>query len=165
MLVVYSRVLCKGCALQVTHGGRAASEMFLARAQTSGGERQQQQQQAAPSPARDSSSLSRRPPFSSLFPSHRRHPSPTPLQGAHTQRRRQFNSSISSRLFPFSISFFLAARRKPIYSSWKWWDQTRWEWIGHPSPQEPRCQSLRNPSTTTTLRLSYITAAPYHLPK
>lgn len=93
-------------------------------------------------------------------------PLPHPLaRRTHTQRRRQFNSSISSRLFPFSISFFLAARRKPIYSSWKWWDQTRWEWIGHPSPQEPRCQSLRNPSTTTTLRLSYITAAPYHLPK
>ena len=37
MFVLYSRVCCKGCALQVTHGGRAASEMFLARAQTSQG--------------------------------------------------------------------------------------------------------------------------------
>lgn len=84
--------------------------MFLARAQTSGGERQQQQQQAAPSPARDSSSLSRRPPFSSLFPSHRRHPSPTPLQGAHTHKDAG-NSTAASHQGFFRSRFLSFSQR------------------------------------------------------
>ena len=60
--------------------------------------------EAAPSPARDSSSLSRRP--SPMTPT--------------AQRRRQFNSSISSALSPSRNKKKKKKKKKTRYSSGKW---------------------------------------------
>lgn len=134
----------------MTHGGRAASEMFLARALTS-----RRQQQAAPSPARDSSSLSRRPSLFFFFlPSQTSPPEikkkksvwcQTP-SNVHKDAGNSTAASHQRASFLFSPFLFSHSRRKEkkrenhsIHRE-KYVGNYYIEWIGHPSPEG--CQSF-----------------------